>query len=188
MKKLIFVFIILLIGCGSRTSKLNKESEKLNTQSSGTQKSEGTQKTESSSQTESETSSKTKLVDLGFGFSITPLNGQNSFFNFVSGKDTISLQTNAKVDFNKNNKTEEKQVQTKYLTITNYITETTYKTQTTYRTETTYKTEKKNKETDRKAMPWWLFIILGMVLYFVLSQIINKNTFVSLWNRLIKKQ
>ena len=187
MKKLIFIFFILFLGCGSRTSKLNKESEKLNTQSSGNQKTEGTQKTELKSQTESGTSTTSKLVDLGFGFSINPVNGQNSFFNFVSGKDTLSLQTNAKVDFYKNNKAEEKKVVTYYRTITSYVTETTYKSQMTYKSQTTYKSEKKQKETDQKTYPWY-WIVIGSILCWELCRLfINKNTIVSFWNRITKK-
>lgn len=173
MKKFIWISLLILLSCGSRTSKVNKESEKTNTESFETKKSEGTQKTELSSQTESNILSKSKLVDMGFGFSINPINGQNSFFNLISGKDTLSLQTNAQINFNKNNKTEERRTVEKHKTITTYKTFTTYKTKTTYKTQTTYQFEKKNKETDRKAYPVILWIGLGIIIT-ILAQLLWK--------------
>lgn len=154
MKNFIWISLLLFIilGCGSRTSQLSKESEKLNMQSSGSQS------TEMKNETKSESITTSKLVDLGFGFSINPINGKNSFFNFISGKDTLSLQTNAKVDFYKNNKTKEEKVIVVNKTVT------TYKSQTTYKTQTKYQTIKKIKQTERKAYPWYLFVILGIFL------------------------
>ena len=169
------LFLIILFACGSRKTdtQISKSSGTsdidLSTQTAITNKSEGIF-------TKNHT-----ITDLGYGFSIEPINGQNSFFTLKSGTDSVQVHTNAKVNFNKNNKKEEIKIVYRYINVT------TYYSQTTYKSHNTYKTFNKNKKTEKQAYPWWTFVILGMVLYFVLSEIINKNTFVSLWKRLTKK-
>ena len=145
-------FLIILFACGSRKTdtQISKSSGtsdiNINSQMAIANKSEGIF-------TKNHT-----ITDLGYGFSIEPINGQNSFFTLKSGTDSVQVQTNAKVSFNKNNKKEEIKIVYKYINVT------TYYSQTAYKSHNTYKSFNKNKKTEKQAYPWWIFVILGMVL------------------------
>lgn len=177
MKNILAVlFLVLLFGCGARKTKTDIS------KTSGTSNIDLSQTTSMQSKTEGVFTKNQTITDLGYGFSIEPINGQNSFFTLKSGNDSVQVKTNAKVSFNKNNKKEQTDIKYKYETVTTFISKMTYKS------HTTYYSYHKQKETEKKAYPWWLFVIFGMVITFVLMQIINKNTFVSLWNRLTNKK
>ena len=153
MKKFTLIsFIFLLFSCGSRTKNVQKENIETNNQSLGT----ASAKVDTN--IKSETLTNTKLSDLGFGFSLTPVNGRNSFINLISGKDTVSVQTNAKVEFNKNNKVQQTETKTIYQKINSYW------SQTTYKSVTTYKSSKKNSQTERNSYPIWMWIAVGFFL------------------------
>lgn len=165
MKTILVLFSFFLISCGSRNVNLQKEKteQKENTQISADTKAEITD------QRNVETSY--KLSETAFGFSIEPINGNASFHLNFGGKE-ISGETSGKMNFTTSDKQEEKNKKE-----THKI-HTTYQTQTTYQTEITYKSVLKNKQTERKAFPVWVWILTGVLLT-VLAQL--------LWSRVKPK-
>lgn len=177
MKNFIAIlFLVILFGCGARRSDTHIEN------SSGTQNLEISEQTSLNTESKGILTQNHTIVDLGYGFSIEPVNGQNSFFTLKSGNDSVQVHTNAKVNFNKNNKSENTKI------IYKYFIKTTYQTHTTYLSKITYKSYLKDKSTKKEAYPWFLWFVLGMVTMALLRFLINKNTFVSMWNNLIKKR
>lgn len=166
MKTILVLFsFFLLISCGSRSVNLQKEKteQKEKTQISETTKSEVTD------HRTAETSY--KLNETAFGFSIEPING-NASFHLNFGGQQISGETSGKMNFNRSDKQEEKSTKETHLI------HTTYQTQLTYQTVTTYKSVLKNKQTERKAFPVWIWILTGVLLT-VLAQL--------LWSRVKPK-
>lgn len=182
MKNFIWISLLLFIilGCGSRKTNLEKSEEKSdqNIQSSG--------QTNLNIRNSGEINKTSNVLDLGFNFSLDPINGQNSFFKIIKGKDTMAVETNAKINFNQNNRTEQTVTKTIWETITILETITTYKSHTTFYSKT------KNKTTDREAYPWYWIAIGSILIYktleIILKQFLNKNSLSILWNRLTKKQ
>lgn len=172
---IIILFLVNLFSCGARKSDSHIEKK------SGTELTEGSNETDLKIKREGTFNQNHTITDLGYGFSVEPVNGQNSFFYLKSGKDSVEVRTNAKVNFNKNNKTEN------VVTVYKYIDQTTYKSHIRYKTHFTYKTYLKNKSTKKEAYPWFLWFLLGMVSMVILRFVVNKNNLVSIWNYLIKK-
>lgn len=168
----ISLLLFIILSCGSRKTNLEKSGEDI--QYAGT--------TNVNIKSDIKSNTKKTVLDLGFNFSLDPINGQNSFFKVIRGKDTLAVETNAKVNFNQNNKSEK--IITK--TITN--TETQYLSQMTYKSQTSFY----SKQTDKKAYPWWWIAIGSILIYktleIILKQFLNKNSLSLLWNRLTKKQ
>ena len=75
-----------------------------------------------------------------------------------------------------------------------YINHITYKTQTVYKTQTTYKTvtRYKNLKTERKAYPFWFFILIGFfgnVLFKFLWNKLKQSTWqLKIWEQLNKRR
>lgn len=146
MKTIQLLLILLLFSCGSRKATVSTTKETTET----TEKKDLSQKVESTTKSEST-----------FDFS-TFLDNQN--FVIDGGKEyTLSYNGlvytgSNKVEISNKKKQTKIREQTKTLTIINTLTR--------YQTHTTYKSlqYKKNKETDRKAIPWYLFIAIGFFL------------------------
>lgn len=143
---IIIIALLFLFACGSRTSKVEKQSEKLEA------------KTEQnlSAETESETKSETTVdyskfwenQNIEIGKDGNPFTINYRGFEY-SGSAPITI-TNTK----------EKLI---YKTVTKI--HTTFKSVINYKTETTYKSQitSKNKYTERKPAPFWLGLLIGAV-------------------------
>ena len=146
MKKYIWISLLFIISCGSRKSTvaISKDVVEISDKKDIDHKSETTTKSEST-----------------FDFS-TFLDNQN--FVIDGGKEfTLSYNGLVYTGSNKveiSNKKEQTKIreETKTLTVVNTLTR--------YQTHTTYKSlqYKKNKETDRKAMPFYFWISIGFFL------------------------
>ena len=158
MKKYIWISLLLILSCGSRKSKVEKQSEKLDNRTE--------QKTETKTETTSEKSGETSynLTSDFLNFNIEPVNGTPAIFKFIYGGQEIKGETTGKLNFSNEKRKEE--TQTKYLEKI----QTTYVTKTNYQTHTTYKTVQKSKETERKAYPWY-WIVIGTILLWELLKL-----------------
>ena len=147
MKKYIWISLLFFIGCGSRKSTvaISKETTEKIGKTDLSQKVEYTTKQEST-------------FDLS-----TFLDNQN--ISIAGDGNPFTLNYNGLVYSGSSaiqisNKKEQTKIreETKTLTVVNTLTR--------YQTHTTYKSlqYKKNKETDRKAMPWYFFIAIGFFL------------------------
>ena len=150
MRKFIWISLLILLSCGSRKSKVDKQSEKLDT------------KTEQQAETKVETTSE-KTGETSYNlnsdflnFNIEPVNDMPAIFKFIYGGQEIRGETTGKLNFSNEKRQEE--VKTKFRETTH----TTYLTKTNYQTHTTYKTERKSKETEREAYPWYYWLGAGM--------------------------
>lgn len=161
MKKLIVIFLLMLISCGARKSSVQKQSEKLDTATE--------QKTEIKSETKSESSGETtyNLASDFMGFNIEPVNGIPAVFSFNYNGQKITGETTGKLNFSNEKKNE--QVQTKY----RQVIKTIYETVTFYKTQTTYKKDSKNKDTERLPYPWYFLIAIGFFLNVLLKLLWN---------------
>lgn len=162
MKKFIWIsFLMILIGCGSRKVKTEKQSEKFDTKTE--------QKTETKSETTSEKSGETSynLTSDLLNFNIEPINGIPAVFSFDYNGKKISGETTGKLNFSNEKRKEE--IQTKF----REVIQTTHVTKTNYQTHTTYKTVQKSKETEREPYPVIMWIGLGIVIT-VLVQLLWK--------------
>lgn len=152
MKKFIWISLLILLSCGSRKSKVEKQSEKLDTKTE--------QQAETKSETTSEKTGETSynLNSEFLNFNIEPVNDMPAIFKFIYGGQEIRGETTGKLNFSNEKRQEE--VKTKFRETTH----TTYLTKTNYQTHTTYKTERKFKETEREAYPIYWWILLGMAI------------------------
>ena len=154
MKTIHLLLILLLFSCGSRTAVKRTEISKENI--------EVTAKTNLSHNIESTTNSESTFDFSNF------LDNQN--ISIQGDGNPFTLNYNGLV-YSGSSAVEisNKKEQTK-LNIINKI-ETTYKTETKYQTETTYKsiTYKKNKDTERKAMPFYFWIAIGFFLKIIIG-------------------
>lgn len=150
MKKYIWINTIFLLSaiwsCGSRTSKVEKQSEKVEAKSEQNL----TAETESQSNIEN-TFDYSKFLEnqnIQIGTDGNPFTVNYRGFQY-SGSAPITI-TNTK----------EKVI---YKTVTKI--HTTFKSRIQYKTKTIFKVEKitKNKETERKPAPFWLGLLLGVV-------------------------
>ena len=176
MRKIFVATFLVLFSCGARKSSVDIQKE------SGKTDIESSQITSAKIENKGVLTQNNTIVDLGYGFSIEPINGQNSFFTLKSGNDSLQVHTNAKISFDKKNKVEK--TETKFI----YQTITTYQTVTTYKSHHTWYSYHKAKQNEKSAYPWFLWFILGGVVFYILQLIINKNNIVSFWNRITKKR
>lgn len=161
MKKLLIILLILLINCGSVNK--NKEVSKLET----AKKKELKTETDFESKSESNEELTSRLASNVLGFGIEPINGIPAVFSFSYNGQKIEGETTGKLNFNKEQKTQE---------LTQKRTEkvqTIYKTETTYKTQTTYKSEYKKKDVERETtlMSWivmwsgWIILLLVVLIW-----------------------
>lgn len=158
MKKYIWISAILLvISCGSRKSKTEKQTEKTDFQTG-----QNLSKTE-----ELETTSET-TIDYAKFFQEIGLKIKSSGSDYQFQIGDFKFAGNADVEFS--NKKEE--TKTKIF----HRIETIYKSKITYKTETTYKTQTifKSKETERETYPWY-WIVLGTILIWELLKLATKK-------------
>lgn len=149
MKKILLLLSILIIwGCGSR----KVDNTKLKQEATKNEFTENKQRTEIQSEKQGEISAKTERKD--FNFSIEPVAGNYSF-----KYGGIEFNGNAKVTVNsydkKEEKTEKKQEKLNIM----------YQTEHLKITDTTYKSVYNHKISDKKALPWWVWLIFGVVIY-----------------------
>lgn len=149
MRKFIWISLILLltVSCGSRKAKIEKNTEK--------QHFETEQKTDQTVETSTTTESN---LDLSTFFENQNISIAGDGTPFTINYRGFVYQGSAPIEIS--NKKEEKRIKLIQKT------QTVYKSVISYKTETTYKsvvTEKK-KETDRKAVPVWVWILLGMAI------------------------
>lgn len=158
MKKYIWISLVILISCGGRKSKVDKQSEKLDT------------KTEQIAETKAETTSE-KTGETSYNlnsdflnFNIEPVNDMPAIFKFIYGGQEIRGETTGKLNFS--NEKRQEDIKTRFREIIH----TTYVTETNYQTHTTYKKATKSKETERKDYPWY-WIVVGTILLWELLKI-----------------
>lgn len=158
MRKFIWISMLILLSCGSRKVKIEKQSEKIDTKTE--------QKTETKSETTSEKSGETSynLTSDLLNFNIEPVNGMPAIFKFIYGGQEIQGETTGKLNFSNEKRKED--IQTKF----REATYTTYVTKTNYQTHTTYKTARKAKETEREPYPWY-WIVIGTILLWELLKL-----------------
>ncbi|MDV3952177.1 hypothetical protein CMT57_09425 [Elizabethkingia anophelis] len=149
MKKILLLLSIFIIwGCGSR----KVDNTKLKQEATKNEFTEDKQRTEIQSEIQGESSAKTKRKD--FNFSIEPVAGNYSF-----KYGGIEFNGNAKVTVNYSDEKKEEQTKIKEAiktVIDRYVKNITV---------TTYKSVYNHKNIDKKALPWWVWVIFGTVVY-----------------------
>ncbi|MEN5132366.1 hypothetical protein [Elizabethkingia anophelis] len=148
MKKILLLLSIFIIwGCGSR----KVDNTKLKQEATKNELTENKQRTEIQSEKQGESSAKAERKDLNVSF--------EPFGDYWFKYGGIEFKGNAKVTVNssekKDEKTEKKQEK---LNIT-------YQTEHLKVTDTTYKSVYNHKVSDKKALPWWVWLIFGVVIY-----------------------
>ena len=163
-KILIFFLVFALVGCGTRkkTTDLNKNIQKENTEISTSTTSENT----TEKQTEKTENSIYKMNFEDLVFSIKSPNGLPVYFDFISGGQKFRAETNGEINFSNQKKQTEK-TSSKKEKISEKI-HTTYKTVTNYKTHTTYKSILKNKKSESKRPSFaWYFLSFFIGLIFI---------------------
>lgn len=148
MKKILLLLSILIIwGCGSR----KVDNTKLKQEATKNEFTENKQRTEIQSEKQGESSAKTERKDLNV--SIDP------FGDYWFKYGGIEFKGNAKVTVNSSEKKQEKtEKKQEKLNIT-------YQTEHLKITDTTYKSVYNHKISDKKALPWWVWVIFGTIVY-----------------------
>lgn len=149
MKKLLLLIISMLLiwGCGSR----KVDNTKLKQETTKNEFTEDKQRTEIQSETQGESSAKAERKD--HNLSIEP------FGDYWFKYDGIEFKGNAKVTVNSSEKKEEKtEKKQEKLNIT-------YQTEHLKISDTTYKSVYNQKISDKKSLPWWGWLIFGVVIY-----------------------
>ncbi|MBO6184562.1 hypothetical protein AB670_02563 [Chryseobacterium sp. MOF25P] len=177
---LITLLSLLLISCGSVTKNKYKNSEELSGKTI-LQKDENL-----STATQSFENGSVRIENSGYKIAVKPIAGQNSFFNFTSPDGQVFKgETNAELNFEK--VAEKKEIRIEKIFFSQII----YKSQTTYKSHTTYKTVTKHSEKVKIYSSWYLFLIAGFLLSYLLklfwSWVKKSNWFTIIYNRLSLK-
>ncbi|WP_407484446.1 hypothetical protein [Elizabethkingia anophelis] len=149
MKKILLLLSVFIISvnCGSRKVDRTKITENKETN----EFTENKQRTEIQSETQGESSAKAERKDLNV--SIDP------FGDYWFKYGGIEFKGNAKVTVNSSEKKQEKtEKKQEKLNIT-------YQTEHLKITDTTYKSVYNHKISDKKALPWWVWVIFGTIVY-----------------------
>ncbi|MDV3508945.1 hypothetical protein CMU89_17165 [Elizabethkingia anophelis] len=148
MKKILLLLSIFIIwGCGSR----KVDNTKLKQEATKNEFTEDKQHTEIQSEKQGESSAKAERKDLNVSF--------EPFGDYWFKYDGIEFKGNAKVTVNSSEKKQEKtEKKQEKLNIT-------YQTEHLKITDTTYKSVYNNKVSDKKALPWYVWLIFGVVIY-----------------------
>lgn len=176
MKKILLLIIsILIVSCGSRKKELEKHYKEAMAESNA-----NLQQTSAYSDMSQGTSDLSKfLSDKGL-----KIISDGKPYELKYGDLVFSGSAN--MEFS------EKRENTKILH--KYFNHTTYQTKTEYKTHTTYKTVIKYKilKNDRKAYPFWIFILIGffgnVLLKFLWNKLKQSTWQLNIWEQLNKKR
>ncbi|MCT4076538.1 hypothetical protein HZP83_08395 [Elizabethkingia anophelis] len=148
MKKILLLLSILIIwGCGS----WKVDNTKLKQEATKNEFTENKQRTEIQSEKQGESSVKAERKDLNVSF--------EPFGDYWFKYGSIEFKGNAKVTVNSSEKKQEKTEKNKEVLKTiNYR-------NTINKVITTYKSQYNHKVSDKKALPWWVWVIFGVVVY-----------------------
>jgi len=172
---LLLIISIITVSCGSRKKELEKQSSETIIETSSNLR----QSAAYNRQWQGTTDLSRFLLDKGLKITSDGQPYELKYGDLIfSGSASVELSE----------KKENTKLHHRYINHITYQTQTVYKTHTTYRTVTRYK----NLKTERKAYPFWIFIIIGffgnILLKFLWTKIKQSTWQLKIWEQLNKKK